>query len=113
MSTTNNQVAGVDEADFVKNDDKYIYQVDAGGFRILEAWPAARTHQIALAQVPGRPVKLFVHDDRAVIYTEIVDDSQSNQGGCYDCGAAYGSNTAVLVYDVKDRHAGEQDKASA
>ena len=38
-SGTNNQVAGVDEADFVKNDAKYIYVAQGSTFRIVEAWP--------------------------------------------------------------------------
>ena len=39
-SGTNNQVAGVDEADFVKNDGQYLYIVANGALRILKAFPA-------------------------------------------------------------------------
>ena len=41
-STTNNQVAGVDEADFIKNDGGYIYLASAGAFQIIDAWPPAQ-----------------------------------------------------------------------
>src|SRR5690606_16556046 len=47
VSGTNNQVAGVDEADFVKNDTKYIYVANGSHFRIIEAWPATTAHEIA------------------------------------------------------------------
>ena len=39
-STTNVQVAGVDEADIVKNDGKYIYVVSGGKLIIADAYPA-------------------------------------------------------------------------
>ena len=39
-STTNIQVEGVDEADIVKNDGKYIYTVSSGKIVIVDAFPA-------------------------------------------------------------------------
>lgn len=41
FSTTNIQVEGVDEADILKNDGKYIYTITGGKIAILEAYPAA------------------------------------------------------------------------
>lgn len=40
FSKTNTQVQGVDEADIVKTDGKYIYQVNAQQIKIVEAHPA-------------------------------------------------------------------------
>src|SRR3989338_8181582 len=39
-STTNIQVEGVDEADFVKNDGKYIYTLTQNKLVIVDAFPA-------------------------------------------------------------------------
>src|SRR3989344_6141199 len=39
-STTNIQVEGVDEADIVKNDEKYIYIVSGNKVKIIDAYPA-------------------------------------------------------------------------
>src|SRR3989338_2641922 len=39
-SQTNVQVQGVDEADFVKNDDKYIYTLTQNKLVIVDAYPA-------------------------------------------------------------------------
>lgn len=39
-SHTNVQVEGVDEADVIKNDDKYIYLIKGSSVRIVEAYPA-------------------------------------------------------------------------
>ena len=70
-STTNNQVAGVDEADVLKNDDKYIYLLSGGTFMVIESWPAASTHPLSITPVEGTPLKLFVHQGRAAIYSQV------------------------------------------
>ena len=40
-SQTNIQVAGVDEPDIVKNDDRYIYTISGSTLAIIDAYPAA------------------------------------------------------------------------
>ena len=54
VSGTNNQVAGVDEADFVKNDNKYIYVANGSSFRVIDAWPAESAHEIRERDGPRR-----------------------------------------------------------
>ena len=68
-SGTNNQVAGVDEADFVKNDNQYIYIANGSSLRIIDAWPAESAHEIANVKVPGEARKLFVEGNRALVYS--------------------------------------------
>jgi len=70
-STTNVQVVGVDEADFVKNDDSYIYVVADGRLQIIDAWPAAEAHTIASVEIRGEPKKLYVEGNRAVVYSSL------------------------------------------
>src|SRR3972149_4478783 len=57
VSGTNNQVAGVDEADFIKNDNRYIYVLGGGKLRILDAWPAATAHTPPALPVEGTAQK--------------------------------------------------------
>ena len=45
-STTNTQVASVDEADYVKNDGNSIFVLAKDGLHVLDAWPAAETHEV-------------------------------------------------------------------
>lgn len=71
VSGTNNQVLGVDEADFVKNDTKYIYLLSDGYFHIYNAWPADQTHEIAKVKIEGAARKLFVEGNRALIYSSL------------------------------------------
>ena len=45
-STTNIQVAGVDEADIIKNDGRYIYFIKGSTIRIVDAYPAANLKEL-------------------------------------------------------------------
>jgi hypothetical protein len=124
-SMTNNQVAGVDEADFIKNDNKYMYAVLNGALRIVEAWPAADAHEVANVKLEGTPKKLFVNGDRALVYLSQPRESSSAdvsnaargqlgqpQGECtygYDCQfSGDGTATTLLVFDITDRAAPKQ-----
>jgi uncharacterized secreted protein with C-terminal beta-propeller domain len=70
-STTNTQEAGVDEADLVKNDDNYIYVLAGDGLTIIDAWPAPETRVLSSYPIEGVPIRLFVYEDRAVVYSDI------------------------------------------
>jgi len=88
-SETNVQVAGVDEADFIKNDGSYIYILAEGKFRIVAAWPPEQASEISAFEIEGTPKKLFVHEGRAFIYSSldrIVQNNDYGFGGLYDAG---------------------------
>lgn len=125
-SGTNNQVAGVDEADFVKNDNKYIYVANGSRFRVVEAWPAESAHEIASVPVPGEAKKLFVEGDRALVYSSTERSSAGQPyggyggyGGAYypggsgECTYGYdgcvpagdGTETEISIFDITDRSA--------
>ncbi|MGE0546195.1 MAG: beta-propeller domain-containing protein [Kofleriaceae bacterium] len=105
---TNNQVAGVDEADFVKNDGQYIYLAQNGVFRIVDSWPASETHEVSATPIEGTPKKLFVEGDTALLYVAIGAGSSYSR----DCSYGYdcdfigdGTQTKLLVFDIADRSA--------
>jgi len=115
-STTNNQIAGVDEPDFLKNDDKYLYVAVGSSFRIVEAWPAASAHQVANVTVEGSAKKLFVAGDRAVVYSSLGYEPSHDEYSYYyptsDCTYGYdceftgdGRPTLITVFDIQDRTA--------
>jgi hypothetical protein len=119
VSGTNNQVAGVDEADFVKNDNEYIYAVAGGALHIIDAWPAPEAHEIANVKLDGTPKKLFVASDRALVYSSMSKTGQQENpydpyygygsGECtygYDCDfTGDGNATRVSVFDITNRAA--------
>lgn len=64
---TNNQVAEVDEADFVKFNGQHIYQIHNGTLKVLKAWPANALNQIASLPITGQPQELLMNESNAVI----------------------------------------------
>jgi hypothetical protein len=115
-------VAGVDEADFIKNDNQYIYMVSAGAFRIIEAWPAPAARAIARLPIEGIPRKLFVAGDLALVYSSVPESTASSSGstssassygygtGWRECTYGYacqftgdGNPTKISIIDISDR----------
>jgi uncharacterized secreted protein with C-terminal beta-propeller domain len=113
-STTNTQVQDVDEADFVKNDANDIFVLAADGLHIINAWPAAQTHQLATIKLTGDPRRLFLDGNRLVVYTRLTNVDGSNgagtsnpsaQGCTYGYGCRFsseGGHTMATVFDVTD-----------
>jgi inhibitor of cysteine peptidase len=64
FSSTNIQVEGVDEADILKNDGKYIYAIANGKLFIVEAYPAESAKIIATVSISGaNPIEMFISKD--------------------------------------------------
>ena len=111
-STTNTQVASVDEADYVKNDGNNIFVLSSDGLHVIDAWPAAETHEIAHVILPGTPRRLFLLDNRLVVYTRVqtggttgsAGASNPSDQGCtygYSCRfSSEGGHTLIQVFDV-------------
>jgi len=105
-STTNNQEAGVDEADFVKNDGAHIYLLAGEGLMIIDAWPPEQAHVLSQTAVEGTPRQLFVHAGKALVYSEIHDQAEAPayDYDCYyrgDCGRPSGE-LMITILDISD-----------
>lgn len=102
-STTNIQVEGVDEADFVKNDGKHIYVLAQNKLVIVDAFPAAEAETLSTTIIDGRPRDIFVNGDRLIVFTE--EDSQVMIFPEYEYMpmSRYTQKTNALVYDISDR----------
>ncbi|MEW5740148.1 MAG: beta-propeller domain-containing protein [Myxococcota bacterium] len=103
-TTTNTQVAGVDEADFVKNDGTRLFVLSGRSLFTAATWPAsalARRGQVALE---GRPAAMFLEGDRVVVFSHgfvagFDMPSWCQRGGCGDW---YSNATIVSYVDVSD-----------
>ncbi|MCU7920314.1 MAG: beta-propeller domain-containing protein [Candidatus Thiodiazotropha sp. (ex Epidulcina cf. delphinae)] len=71
LTGTNNQVTGVDEADFVKTNGDYTYLLSGGYFIILKTWPAAQSEEVSRTKIEGEPRALFVHEAIAWIVSDL------------------------------------------
>ncbi len=93
-STTNNQVAGVDEADFVKTDGQHLYLLHGTDLYILASWPAEQTRIVSRVTLEGTPTEMFVDGSRALVYSNVADPVPAEAKVCGDCGS-YWSGPAV------------------
>lgn len=102
-STTNIQVEGVDEADFVKNDGKFIYVLAQNKLVIVDAFPAAEAKTLSTTTIDGRPSDMFINDDRLIVFTQ--DEAQVMVIPEYDYRPMprYTQKTNALIYDISDR----------
>ncbi|MBM4398202.1 MAG: beta-propeller domain-containing protein [Deltaproteobacteria bacterium] len=104
-SQTNTQVAGVDEADFIKNDGNFIYVVADGAFQVIDAWPAAGMHRISAFPIEGTPKRTYVHAGKALVYSALGPVASGNGGGYgpwgYYGGGEYGGQECTYGYDCE------------
>lgn len=67
-SSTNNQVQGVDEADLVKTDGRYLYITGDRKLSIIRAYPPAEAKKTAEIKFSGQPVEAFINGDTLVVF---------------------------------------------
>jgi len=122
---TNNQVAGVDEADFVKTDGDYIYLLRDQKMIIADSWPADKLHIEGSADIEGSPIALYVYGNHVTVLSQVNDyqwmpwigppeimimplrtglvaDMAIGMPWCY---GRYDPKIKVTVFDVSDRSA--------
>ena len=99
-STTNIQVAGVDEADIVKTDGEYIYLVSDNEVFILKAYPPAEAKVLSKVTFNDTyPVGIFVgHNRLAVLGSEYVNSYRGYYGSFYE-----DTKTFVNIYDISNK----------
>ncbi len=102
-SQTNIQVEGVDEADFVKNDNKYIYMISQNKLVIVNAYPAEDAEILSTTKIEGNPRDLFVNKDRLVLFVDGNDQSPVFEQYDFVPRPRYVSKTHAYVYDISDR----------
>jgi len=115
-SQTNIQVAGVDEADIVKTDGKYIYSVSGSNIFIAQAYPPTDAKLIAKIEINnGTPQEIFIDADNLLVfgsrYGDIITEGRTSGKGLIkpvyaqvDISPYYYSQslTFVEIYNLKD-----------
>ncbi len=102
-SQTNVQVEGVDEADFVKNDDKYIYLAQDNKLIIVDAFDEKEI--VSETDLPKNAYasNLFLYGDKVVVLAHSSEESFYFRKYDIMPQPSYESVTKVLIYDVSDR----------
>ena len=108
VTGTNVQERGVDEADMVKSDGKYVYTVSGREVVIARSWPASSAHIVARFQLPAQvtPQQLFLAGDRLVVLSYVFEQTTTAKGdriGRPIRGDDYFYGTRMTVLDIADR----------
>ncbi|HEY5950101.1 MAG TPA: beta-propeller domain-containing protein, partial [Kofleriaceae bacterium] len=94
-TTTNVHEKGVDEADLVKTDGKYVYTLRNNELIIAKTWPVDKPDVVArLTFKTMAPQQLYLHGEKLVLQGYATQPRQNQY--------AYGS-TRLIVVDAHDR----------
>lgn len=99
-SRTNVQVEGVDEADIIKTDGKYIYAVANNNLFIVEASPAEKAEVLAKIEFKSRPENIYVNGNYLVIFGQ---DQELYKSDLYRNFKRRSQFAFLKVFDIKDR----------
>ena len=108
-TTTNTQVAGVDEADFVKNDGTRIFVLSGNTLYLNRSWPPQALQTVATVPIEGWPQEMFLDSANQVVvfsavYTPLpADPADSPQGApcsAMHCGYYYSNTLKLTLVDV-------------
>jgi uncharacterized secreted protein with C-terminal beta-propeller domain len=103
MTGTNNQVEGVDEADFVKTTaDGYTYLLSGGYFLILKTWPAAQSQEIYRVQLEGNPRALFVDGEIVWIVSDVYSSDLAEENPNPDFAPRINETLKISIFQVND-----------
>ncbi len=111
-SQTNIQVQGVDEADIVKNDDKYIYVASSGKISIIEAYPANTAKVSTELDINGTAHEIFINENKLVVFGS--ENYYGGSGGVMPLERKvasiaifppiyYAPQSFIKVYDIQDK----------
>ncbi len=109
-SQTNNQITNVDEADFIKNDNQYIYMITNNELVIIDAQDPKTSNIISKTKIMNdsdynyyRVRELFLNKDKVIVFTDNSEETfYLNQ---YDIMpiTTQKQNTDVKIYDVTNK----------
>lgn len=100
FSKTNVQVEGVDEADIIKTDGKYIYAVVNNNLFIISAYPAENAEILAKIKFESRPQDIYINDNNLVVFGR---DDKIFEDDTYNRFKRRGSYTFLKVFNIDDK----------
>jgi uncharacterized secreted protein with C-terminal beta-propeller domain len=104
---TNVQERGVDEADMVKTDGKFVYTVSGREVIIARSWPAASARVVARYQLAAQatPQQLFLAGDKLVVLSYVYEQpaARGDRIARPVDGSQYFYGTRMTVLDIGDR----------
>lgn len=105
-STTNVQVKGVDEPDFLKTDGKYVYIVSENRLTITDAYPAKDAKIIfktAFDIEPQNLQNMFLNDDRLVVFYYGTSQEEMIPEFDFEPRSRHKQTTHAEIIDISDK----------
>src|SRR5438309_2044400 len=105
-STTNVQVAGIDEPDFLKNDNKYAYVLSQDKLTVIDAYPgetAKIVSKVGLDVKGDNLQNMFLNKDRLVIFYNDNTEHYSIPQYDYIPNPVYTPVTHAVIIDISDK----------
>jgi inhibitor of cysteine peptidase len=107
FSETNNQVAGVDEADMIKTDGNYIYTITGDTLFIVKAYPGEDAKIVSTIKMEGNyPQSLFVKGNYLAVFGEFSNLDYFKKIDFIPRGGM----TFFNIYDISDKESPELKK---
>jgi len=100
LKKTNVQVEGVDEADIIKTDGKYVYALVKKTLYIATAYPATEAKILKAIEFTSRPQDVYINGDYLAVFghdTNIWTEEK------YKRFKRRGNYTFLKVFDISDR----------
>ena len=98
-SETNVQIKGVDEADIIKTDGKYIYALVKNDLYIVDAYPAEQTEVLTKIAFKDRPQDIYISEDRLVVFGR---NNQIYNTKNYKSFRRRGNYTFFKIFDISN-----------
>ena len=105
-STTNVQVVGVDEPDYIKNDGQYAYIAMDNTLIVADVWPASDMHvktKVALDIGDAHIRDIFLNGDDLVIFYSAQSDDLVIREYQFIPQRSYKPVTHAVIIDISDR----------
>ncbi len=116
-SSTNVQVEGVDEADIVKTDGKYIYVLKGNTVRVLNAYPASEMTELDRVSFTSEdfyPSDMYVDANRLIVigtlysgietvFDDFGVDESAKMSKFAPPSYYYGGTTQINIFDISDK----------
>jgi hypothetical protein len=98
-SQTNNQVAGVNEADIVQTDGKNLYILTQQDLVIVAAQPAQNLAVASKTTIEGSPIAMFLDGTRVTVISQVYQDLPDTPTPAEYLAS---SQTKITVFDVSN-----------
>lgn len=103
FSTTNIQVEGVDEADIIKTDGKYVYAVSKNNLFIIDAYPAKDSKILSKIEFKSNPQDIYIKGDSLIVYGTDNNVYNSDFYTKLPSSRRYSPYTFLKVFNISDK----------